>query len=94
MREAINHGRLTEFRGSAAYARKALAEGAHLSKLELLRCLTRYFTDGLILSSKRFAEGVFGEQRAKFSPKRNTAARALKVGAAWGELRVFWYLER
>ncbi len=59
-----------------------LAEGAQLSKPELLRCRARYFTDGLIFGSQRFVEGVFGEQRAKFSPNRKTASRVLGGGAA------------
>ncbi len=92
--EAIEQGRFKDYGGSAAYARKVLAEGLRLSKPELLRCRVRYFTDGLILGSQRFVEGVFREQRAKFSPKRKSASRVLEGGAAWGELRVFRDLKR
>jgi hypothetical protein len=57
--EAIEQGRFKDFGGSAAYARKVLAEGSQLSKPELLRCRVRYFSDGLILGSQRFLESVF-----------------------------------
>jgi REP element-mobilizing transposase RayT len=92
--EAIEQGRFKDYGGSAAYARKVLAEGGQLSKVELLRCRVRYFTDGVIVGSQAFVDAVFREQRAKFSAKRKTAARAMEGGAAWGELRVFRDLKR
>jgi hypothetical protein len=92
--EAIEQGRFKDYGGSAAYARKVLAEGAQLSKPELLRCRVRYFSDGVILGSQAFIEAVFRDQRPKFSPTRQSAARTPLGGDAWGEVRVFRDLKR
>jgi hypothetical protein len=82
--EAIEQGRFKDYGGSAAYACKVLAEGAQLSKPELLRCRVRYFSDGLIVGSQAFLESVFQDQRQKFSPTRQTAARRRCMGRGTG----------
>ena len=64
-----------------------LAEGGKLSLAEVLRCRVRYFTDGVVLGSKKFVDDFFQNQRGEFGVKRTTGARRMK-GAAWGELRV------
>jgi hypothetical protein len=38
----------------------------------------RYLTDGAILGTKAFVDGVFRERRAWFSSKRRSGARRLK----------------
>jgi putative transposase len=63
---------------SVESARAVLAERGKLSTAELVRLRVRYFSDGVVLGSKAFVEGVFEAQRDKFSPKRKRGARRLK----------------
>ena len=58
-------------------ARAVLAEKGRLSPAELVRLRVRYFTDGVVLGSKEFVEGVFEAQRELFGPKRNKGARRM-----------------
>jgi hypothetical protein len=44
----------------------------------------RYFSDGAILGSKAFVEGIFESQRESFSPKRKLGAK--KIGEASGDM--------
>lgn len=60
---------------SVESARAVLAEGGKLSTAELVRLRVRYFSDGLVLGSKAFVEGIFEAQRERFSPKRESGAR-------------------
>ena len=53
-----------------------------LGRAALLRCRVRYFTDGLVLGTKSYVEGVFAQFRGKFGPKRTSGARALREDAA------------
>jgi putative transposase len=46
--------------------------------MELVRLRVRYFSDGLVLGSQEFVEGIFAENRSRFGPKRKTGARRLK----------------
>ena len=64
---------------------KVLAEGGRLSRMELLRCRVRYFSDGVALGRKEFVERVFKEHRKDFGLKRKTGARAMRRGD-WGGL--------
>jgi len=52
-----------------------------LSRKELLRCRVRYFSDGLVLGSKGFVEGVFAKCRGHFGPERKNGARPLRQDA-------------
>jgi putative transposase len=61
-------------------ARQVLQEKGKVSPMELVRLRVRYFSDGLVLGSKEFVEGVFAENRTLFGPKRKTGARRLKEG--------------
>ena len=56
-----------------------LREGNTLTKVDLLRCRVRYFSDGLVLGSRDFVEKVFHERREWFGPKRRSGARGLPV---------------
>jgi hypothetical protein len=38
----------------------------------------RYFSDGLVLGSKGYVEGVFQKYRGHFGPKRKSGARAVR----------------
>ncbi|MEI6676010.1 MAG: chemotaxis protein CheW, partial [Verrucomicrobiota bacterium] len=49
-----------------------------LSRTELLRSRVRCFSDGLVIGSKPFVEGVFAEHRSQFSPGRKSGARTLR----------------
>ncbi len=67
---------------SVESARAVLAERGKLSTAELVRLRVRYFSDGVVLGSKAFVEGIFEAQREKFSPKRKRGARRLKESDA------------
>ncbi len=62
-------------------ARAVLAEHGKLDLGDLVRLRVRYFTDGVILGSKAFVDGIFEAQRDQFSPKRKTGAKRLQESA-------------
>jgi putative transposase len=62
---------------TAESARAVLAEKGRLSPAELVRLRVRYFTDGVVLGSKEFVEGIFEAQRDLFGPKRKKGARRM-----------------
>ena len=70
---------------SAETVSAVLDAGGTLPLNELLRCRVRYFTDGAVLGSKAFVEDIFQRHRDRFSPRRQTGARAM-AGAQWGDL--------
>ena len=45
-----------------------------------LRCRVRYFSDGLVLGSAGFVDGVFEQYRDRFGQKRRSGARPMKFG--------------
>ena len=62
---------------SVEAAREVLAERGKLSTSELVRLRVRYFSDGVVLGSKAFVEGIFEAQRERFSPKRKQGAKRI-----------------
>ena len=64
-------------RGRWRSARAVLAEKGKLSPAELVRLRVRYYTDGVVLGSKDFVEGILDSQRERFGPKRNQGARRM-----------------
>lgn len=72
--------------------KKAEAELARLSEegtqdlriSKVVRCRVRYFTDGAVIGSKGFVEGIFQASRDRFGPKRKDGAR--KPRGALGEM--------
>ena len=66
---------------SVASARSVLAARGKLSPAELVRLRVRYFTDGVVLGSRKFVEGIFEAQRELFSPKRKQGARRITESA-------------
>ncbi len=62
---------------SVESARAVLTARGKLSPAELVRLRVRYFTDGVVLGSKEFVEGIFEAQRERFSPKRKQGARRI-----------------
>jgi len=59
--------------------KEKLARGDALEPGEAMRLKIRYMTDGMVLGSKEYVEGVFRQFRDRFGPKRRTGARALKA---------------
>ncbi|MCX6874433.1 MAG: transposase [Verrucomicrobia bacterium] len=49
---------------------------------KMLRCRVRYFTDGAVLGSREFVDGVFRACRDGFGGKRTSGARKLRGNAA------------
>jgi putative transposase len=71
---------------------KKAAVEAELAQLErsrdvalgrMLRCRVRYFSDGAVLGSREFVDGVFRACRERFGAKRNTGARKLRGSGAF-----------
>jgi len=54
----------------------------------MLRCRVRYFTDGAVIGSKEFVNGVFESARERFGPRRKDGARSMRGNgsAARGQL--------
>ena len=67
---------------TAESARAVLAARGKLSPAELVRLRVRYFTEGVVLGSKEFVEGIFSAQRERFSPKRKEGARRIAESEA------------
>jgi hypothetical protein len=49
---------------------------------KMLRCRVRYFSDGAVLGSREFVDGVFRACRERFGAKRTSGARKLRGRAA------------
>jgi hypothetical protein len=62
---------------TAESALAVLAEKGKLSPAEMVRLRVRYFSDGLVLGSREFVEGVFEARRELFGPKRKLGARLM-----------------
>ncbi|MFQ3577718.1 MAG: transposase [Verrucomicrobiia bacterium] len=86
MLERVEGGRI-EGESSAEKARAVLKAGGRLSRAELLRCRVRYFSDGLVLGSREFVEGVFEAHRGRFGEKRKSGGRRIR-GDGEGKLYV------
>ena len=74
--------RVVERGVSVESARAVLAERGKLSTSELVRLRVRYFSDGAVLGSKAFVEGIFEAQREQFSPIRKRTARRIREASA------------
>ncbi|NLT69576.1 MAG: transposase, partial [Verrucomicrobiaceae bacterium] len=73
---------------SAEVEKVIRARGA-LPLSEVLRHRVRYLSDGAVLGTGAFVDGIFEreKERGRASPKRESGAREMR-GAAWGVLRV------
>jgi putative transposase len=49
---------------------------------KMLRCRVRYFSDGAVLGSRAFVDGVFRACRERFGEKRTSGARKMRGNAA------------
>jgi len=56
---------------------------------KMLRCRVRYFTDGAVLGSRGFVDGVYRAYRERFGPRRRSGARKLR-GSAAAAAGVLW----
>jgi hypothetical protein len=68
---------------------KEKARDLKISKL--VRCRIRYFTDGVVIGSKDFVNGIFERHRERFGPKRKDGARRPR-GALGGMAGEIWSL--
>jgi hypothetical protein len=57
---------------------KVLSKGGKLSAGESLRCKMRYLSDGMVLGTKEFVNGVFKAARERFGEKRKSGARPMR----------------
>ncbi|MCE9616120.1 MAG: transposase [Lentisphaerae bacterium] len=71
---------------SAQNVAAILDQGGTLGIAELLHCRVRYFIDGAILGSRSFVNEAFKRHRQFFGRKRQSGARPMKGGKAWGDL--------
>jgi hypothetical protein len=55
-----------------------LAARGRVGPAEFLRVRVRYFTDGAVLGTREFVDGVFRALRNRFGPKRKDGARRIK----------------
>jgi hypothetical protein len=49
---------------------------------QMLRWKVRYFTDGAVIGSRAFVDGLFAQCRERFGAKRKTGARKMRGNAA------------
>jgi hypothetical protein len=66
--------------------RRELKRQGELSLGQVLRLRVRYFTDGVVLGSRSYVNGVFAEFRERFGPRRKSGARRMRGLEALGEL--------
>ncbi len=59
-----------------------LRRGRDVALSRMLRCRVRYFTDGAVIGSREFVDGVFRACRDRFGEKRKDGARKLRGNAA------------
>jgi REP element-mobilizing transposase RayT len=71
-------------KGDTELARLAEEGASDLKISKVIQCRVRYFTDGAVIGSKSFVNGVFQAKREQFGPKRKDGAR--KPRGALGEM--------
>jgi hypothetical protein len=68
----------------AELARLSEEKARDLKISKVIQCRVRYFTDGAVIGSKSFVDGVFQASRERFGPRRKDGAR--KPRGALGEM--------
>ena len=58
--------------------RKKLEKGTELGMNEVLRLRLRHLSEGMVLGSREYVEGVFAEFRDRFGARRRTGARRIR----------------
>ncbi len=61
----------------------------HVALRKMLRWKVRYFTDGAVIGSRAFVEGLFEQCRDRFGAKRKSGARKMR-GKAAGAADMLW----
>jgi hypothetical protein len=74
-------------KAEAELARLSEGKARDLKICKVIQCWVRYFTDGAVIGSKSFVDGVFEASRERFSPKRKDGVR--KPRGALGEMAEF-----
>jgi len=96
-REVVDEsgGRVTQVVRKGMDKEKAAAElarleaGRNVALSRMLRLKVRYFTDGAVVGSRAFVDGLFEQCRDRFGPKRKTGARKMR-GAASTAAGLLW----
>jgi REP element-mobilizing transposase RayT len=66
-----------------------LSGGRDVALRKMLRWKVRYFTDGAVIGSRGFVDGLFSQCRDRFGPKRTSGARKMR-GRASGAAGLLW----
>ena len=61
-----------------------LEGGRDVALRQMLRWKVRYFTDGAVIGSREFVDGLFDQCRDRFGPKRMSGARRMRGKAGTG----------
>jgi hypothetical protein len=61
----------------------------HVALRQMLRWKVRYFTDGAVIGSRAFVDGLFEQCRERFGSKRKSGARKMR-GPAAGAAGLLW----
>ena len=72
---------------------KVLRARGEIGRGEALQLRIRYFSDGLVLGSEAYVNGIFEQFRSHFGPKRRTGARKLRW-LPFAELRTLRNLKK
>ncbi len=73
--------------------REVMKRGGRLSRVELLRCRVRYFSDGVVLGSEEFVRHQIEQVREELGPMRKSGPRPMQ-GGDWGGLTVLRSLQK
>jgi hypothetical protein len=63
--------------------RRELKREGVLTRGQVLRLRVRYFSDGVVLGSRNYVNGVFAEFRDRFGPRRKSGARGCAGWMRW-----------
>lgn len=66
--------------------RRELKREGVLTVGQVLRLRVRYFSDGVVLGSRNYVNGIFAEFRNRFGPRRKSGARRMRGLEALGDL--------
>jgi hypothetical protein len=61
----------------------------HVGLRQMLRWKVRYFSDGAVIGSRAFVDGLFEQCRDRFGPKRKSGARKMR-GRAGAAANLLW----
>ena len=73
-----DEGKVTRLGFSADEVRETEAKRGAIPVHDYLRLRVRYFTDGAVLGTREFVNGIFEAKRQWFGATRKTGARTLK----------------